>query len=299
MRVISPRIEVLTPLNAEKTMRKIELIGRVCYKSEDRITSGSAEKFCRNVIKRGHESVIEHESISVRIICDRGISHELVRHRLASYSQESSRYCNYSKGAFGAEITVIKPCFLEEGTRGYAIWFDSCRYAEQRYFDLLDWGCTPEQARDVLPTSLKTEVVMTANLREWRHFLRLRTAQSAHPQMREVAGMIFDEFYKAMPVFFEDLPCATGQAEPETHVKEKADADCEVVKIIDLNDIVGIYPIANTGGIVIYNIDSENDRVLAGLNAESAEWWPMKTVDDTPGFMFDELFIPFSEVMRI
>ena len=177
----------------------------MCYKSEDAIHPGSAEQFIRNIITRGHESVIEHESISVRVVCDRGVSHEIVRHRIASYSQESTRYCNYSKGDFGGEITVIKPLYLMEGTPEYESWFKTCAYMEQKYLALIGMGCSPQEARAVLPNSLKTEVVMTANLREWRHFLKLRTANAAHPQMRQLARPLLCTMRELVPVVFDDI----------------------------------------------------------------------------------------------
>lgn len=147
-------------------------------------------------------------ALSVRFVCDRGVSHEIVRHRLAAYCQESTRYCNYSKGDFGGEITVIKPLYLEEGTAEHRIWKRSCETAEIAYFDLLTEGCSPQEARAVLPNSLKTEVVMTADIREWRHFIKLRNSSAAHPQMREVAGMLAVLFKDNYPVFFEDIEVA-------------------------------------------------------------------------------------------
>lgn len=141
----------------------------------------------------------------IKFICDRGVSHELVRHRLASYCQESTRYCNYSKEGFGGEITVIRPAFLVEGTKAFACWRGACETAERSYFSLLEWGCSPQEARSVLPNSLKTEVVMTANLREWRHFFKLRTAPAAHPQMREVAIPLLHRMQELIPVVFDDL----------------------------------------------------------------------------------------------
>ena len=136
---------------------------------------------------------------------DRGVSHEIVRHRMASYCQESTRYCNYGKGKFGEEITVIEPCFLEPGSRAYDYWRDACEGVEIRYFDMLAEGCTPQEARSVLPNSLKTEVVMTANIREWRHFLKLRCSPAAHPQMREVALILLDKVHWLIPVCFDDI----------------------------------------------------------------------------------------------
>lgn len=205
MKIIKPSVEIIDKIMPEEVIKKIELCGRVCYKSEDRITAESGTKFIMNLIKRGHESVLEHASFTVKFICDRGVTHEIVRHRLASYSQESTRYCNYSKGDFGGQITVIEPLYLEVGTFGYELWRSSCEEAEKKYFDLLGWGCSPQEARAVLPNSLKTEIIMTANIREWRHFLKLRTSPAAHPQMREVADMLLEQVNFILPVFFADI----------------------------------------------------------------------------------------------
>lgn len=205
MKIIKPSVEIIDKIVPEEMIKKIELCGRVCYKSEDRITAESGTKFIMNLIKRGHESVLEHASFTVRFICDRGVTHEIVRHRLASYSQESTRYCNYSKGDFDGQITFIKPMFLDEKSEGYAIWEDACLMAEDRYFKMLNFGCSPQEARAVLPNSLKTELMMTANIREWRHFLKLRTSPAAHPQMREVADMLLEQVNFILPVFFDDI----------------------------------------------------------------------------------------------
>lgn len=187
MRVINPGFEILTPIDSDTILKHIEACGRTCYKSESKVADDSCYGFIKGIIRRGHEAVLEHFNITVRFICDRGVSHEIVRHRLASYCQESTRYCNYAKDQFNSEITVIKPLFLEERTKAYGDWYAAMREAETHYFDLLECGCTPQEARAVLPNSLKTEVVMTANLREWRHFFKLRCAPAAHPQMREIA----------------------------------------------------------------------------------------------------------------
>lgn len=210
MKIINPSIEILTPIDdSSEILKHIELCGRVCYKSEDKISEGSAETFIANIIKRGHEAVLEHFNITVKFICDRGVSHEIVRHRLASYCQESTRYCNYSKDGFGNEITVIAPCFFEcdpyDPESLWSRWEEACAIAEKAYFDLLAHGCTPQEARAVLPNSLKTEVVMTANIREWRHFLKLRTSEAAHPQMREVATMLLIALQDLVPVLFDDI----------------------------------------------------------------------------------------------
>lgn len=297
MKIINAQAYVLVE---NDPIKKIEKCGRVCYKSEDKITEDSAEKFVANIIKRGHEAVLEHasfifqvsynvyedirdkvmfvenrypvkmylrftdsdgyvvsgnvrawrdffcfagvppymndfveansilfsefksdfpfnlrggkwsirqistnelvstyqrlvhEDISVRFICDRGVTHEIVRHRPASFCQESTRYCNYSSGKFGGEITVIKPCFFKENSTRYLNWFVACESAETAYNAILEDGGTPQEARDVLPNSLKTELIMTAPLMEWCHFFNLRMSPAAHPQMREVASYAYD-----------------------------------------------------------------------------------------------------------
>ena len=205
MKIINASYRIETPINGAEILKRIEKAGRTCYKSEDRITEESAENFVRMLIERGHESVLEHESITVRFVCDRGISHEIVRHRIASFSQESTRYCNYSGDRFRNNITFIKPCFLDEGTGGYKLWKQAMFIAEKEYFELLNLGCTPQEARSVLPNSTKTEIVMTANLREWRHFLKLRTAKAAHPQMRELTVPLLHELQERIPVVFDDI----------------------------------------------------------------------------------------------
>lgn len=205
MKIIKPSVEFITPLNGKVIMERLEECGRVCYKSEDSITEGSAEKFLKGIISRGHEAVLEHCSFTVKFICDRGVSHEIVRHRLAAYCQESTRYCNYSKDKYGNEITVIKPCYLTQGTETYARWEKACREAESAYFDLLKAGCSAQEARAVLPNSLKTELVMTADIREWRHFLRLRCSKVAHPQIREVATQLLEALQWDLPVLFGDI----------------------------------------------------------------------------------------------
>jgi thymidylate synthase (FAD) len=202
MKIIKASYEIMDKLDGGEILKKIELCGRVCYKSEERITPDSSVKFIESIIKRGHESVLEHVSFTVRFIVDRGISHELVRHRIASFSQESTRYCNYGNEE---EITVIDPLFWDKSSQQYQAWLDSCEVSEATYLILLEREHSPEKARSVLPNSLKTEVIMTANLREWRHFLKLRTAPAAHPQMREVATPLLRELQNRIPVIFSDI----------------------------------------------------------------------------------------------
>jgi thymidylate synthase (FAD) len=205
VKIIEPFVELINAPDYKTLLTTIEAAGRTCYKSEDKITDGSAEKFVRGIIKRGHEAVIEHGSLTVRFICDRGVSHEIVRHRLAAFCQESTRYCNYGKEGFGGEITVIRPSTFAKTDSTYHIWKRSCEHAEVAYFDLLNEGCTPQEARSILPNSLKTEVVMTADLREWRHFCRMRCPVAAHPDMRVVANMLLTLLKQTYPVFFEDI----------------------------------------------------------------------------------------------
>ncbi|MCI6995575.1 MAG: FAD-dependent thymidylate synthase [Eubacterium sp.] len=212
MITVKPSIEIVSNNDYKEMLTKLERIGRVCYKSEDYIKEGSAEKFLKGIVKRGHESVIEHESITVRVTCDRGVTHEIVRHRIASYSQESTRYCNYTNDKFSNQISCIDIATGfeydlndENDRKKYEIWNNAMNAAEQYYFQMIEAGAKPEEARSILPNSLKTEIVMTMNLREWRHFIRLRASKRAHPQIREITEMIRKEFAERYPVFFEDL----------------------------------------------------------------------------------------------
>jgi thymidylate synthase (FAD) len=205
MKIIKPYVEQISPvINGIEFLKRIEVIGRVCYKSEEKITDESASIFVAKLIKNGHEAMIEHaENISMKFVCDRGVSHELVRHRLFSFAQESTRYCNYSKDVFGKEITVIEPIGLT--STQYYYWKDACEIAEKCYFAMLESEALPQMARSVLPNSLKTEIVVTGNLREWRHFFKLRLAKSAHPQMQEVANMAFNILKIQIPIVFDDI----------------------------------------------------------------------------------------------
>ena len=206
MKLISPSYEILDDIGVDM-LKSIEKYGRVCYKSEGKITDDSYIRFIRNILKRGHESVLEHEKVSVRIICDRGVSHELVRHRIASFSQESTRYCNYASETGTGQISFIIPCFFAEESDQirYNIWEKQMVEAEIAYTELISLGARPEEARSVLPNSLKTELVMTMNLREWRHFFKLRTAAAAHPQMREITIPMCKEFKEKLYPIFDDI----------------------------------------------------------------------------------------------
>jgi len=208
MKIIEAGYEILTPIDGLNILKHIERIGRVCYKSEDKITDDSSLSFVKMLINRGHEAMIEHYAFSVKFICDRGISHEIVRHRPAAYAQESTRFCNYSDDKFNNEITVIKPCFLhdeESDGRQEAAWLYACKTAEQCYFQMIKFGASPQEARSVLPNSLKTEIICTYNLREWRHFLKLRTSCTAHPQMIEILMPLLLELRGIIPIVFDDI----------------------------------------------------------------------------------------------
>ena len=208
-------------LPSKEDMKLIEAAGRVCYKSEERTTDTSFIDFLERIVRKGHESVLEHSMLTVRFICDRGVSHELVRHRLASVSQESTRYCNYS-----GDVTFILPIYLKEGrdlyyntehddgagslvqnleVNKFGAWCNSMHSAATAYNTMLQWGASAQEARAVLPNSTKTEVVMTANLREWRHILKLRTSKAAHPQMRELMCPLLEDLKASIPVIFDDI----------------------------------------------------------------------------------------------
>lgn len=212
MKVVNAGYKILSEISAGglKELQYIEKIGRVCYKSEGLITEDgeSAKKFVRKLINNGHEAMLEHSSLSVLFTVDRGVTHELVRHRIMSFAQESTRYCNYSGDKFGNEITFIKPCFLEEESIRYGTWEQAVFEAEQAYFEMLSDGCTPQEARSVLPTSTKADIALTGNYREWRHFFKLRacgTTGMPHPQMLEVTVPLLEEIQHRIPVVFDDL----------------------------------------------------------------------------------------------
>lgn len=205
MRIIKPEASILLPVDGLQVLKNLEQIGRVCYKSENKITDKSYDPFISRIIHSGHESVIEHEKATVKVICDRGVSHELVRHRIASYSQESTRYCNYAQEKFGQELTFIRPFFWHESSEQFAVWKQAMQCAENSYMELLRLGASPQEARSVLPNSLKTEIIMTMNMREWRHFFRLRMSPAAHPQMREVSSVLLKEFLDTIPVLFDEF----------------------------------------------------------------------------------------------
>jgi thymidylate synthase (FAD) len=223
MKLIKPSYEIISKIDTDYLLQLIEEAGRTCYKSEDKITPTSAKDFIKMILGRHHESVIEHGGMTVRFIVDRGVSHELVRHRLASFSQESTRYCNYSKDKFDNQITFILPNWINEDDLGKAInwkdgdpsytpaieaadiWHSHMSILEGAYNDLIKLGWQPQQARSVLPNSLKTEIVVTANFREWRTIFKQRCSSAAHPQMREVMIPLLSEVKELVPVIFDDI----------------------------------------------------------------------------------------------
>lgn len=224
MKLIKPSYEIISKIDTDYILQLIEVAGRTCYKSEDKITATSAKDFIKMILGRHHESVIEHGSMSVRFIIDRGVSHELVRHRLASFSQESTRFVNYSKGKFDGQITFIAPLWIDfESIKNVAnykdldndenrhlvgdiyAYLDLLLHSEEAYNDLIARGWQPQQARSVLPNSLKTEIVVTANFREWRTIFMQRCAPAAHPQMREVTLPLLAEVKQLLPIIFDDI----------------------------------------------------------------------------------------------
>lgn len=218
MIIAEPSFEV-TPFDATEAMLAVERAARTCYKSEAKVTQGSAEKLVRALISSGHHSVMEHRSITVRFIVDRGVSHCLVRHRIAAFSQESTQYCNYSRDRFDGQVTFIKPPWCENVPTGQfekfvtmpmlareeGMWAHHMLDSELKYLELISMGWAPQQARSVLPTSVKTELVMTCNLREWRHILGLRTSVREQKQVREVMVPLGIALSRALPVIFEGI----------------------------------------------------------------------------------------------
>ena len=230
MKFVKASYEILTDVDGQEILKRLETATRVAYKSENKIKDGSAEELMKKIVhKLHHESVLEHESVSVRIICDRGVSHELVRHRLASFTQESTRYCNYTKNIFDNEMRFIVPCWFDETLKekmlngefdtlenidkvdienkgAFVYWWSAMQRAEHLYGELIkNAGWSAQQARSILPNSLKTEIVTTANLREWRTIFKLRTNPSSHAQMREITIPLLEEFKRKIPIIFDDL----------------------------------------------------------------------------------------------
>ena len=205
MKLIKPYTEILTQVDSNEVLKTIESVARTCYKSEDKITDDSARKLVSSLIKSGHDAMIEFFDITVKFVCDRGVSHEIVRHRVASYAQESTRYCNYSKDKFGNELTFISNSIGGKEDLEPSCYTDTLEQIEKTYFKLLDNGWAPQMARAILPNALKTEINVKMNLREWRHFFSLRCAPAAHPQMRELTIPLLEKMHNLVPIIFDDL----------------------------------------------------------------------------------------------
>ena len=204
MKIVNPYIEV-EKIDGIDIMKKIEKASRTCYRSEGSITEDSYKKLLKNCITRGHESVLEHEKITVRMYADIGVYKDLTRHRIASFSIESTRYCNYGKDKFDNEIKFIKPCNIEKGTKLYEKWENACQDIEKNYLQMAELGATPDQMRMILPHSTASEIVMTANIREWKHILSLRTTNHVHPSVRQIMIPLLIYFQKEMPEIFESV----------------------------------------------------------------------------------------------
>ena len=210
MLMINAKTEILTNISEGgiEELKLIELIGRTCYKSEDKIAEdgSTAKKFVKQLINSGHEAMLEHSLLTVKFTVDRGITHELVRHRLFSFAQESTRYCNYSKDKFGNQITFIAPWYLS--FENLYEWKKACLKAEEEYFKMLNQGCTPQEARAVLPNSTKSDIIVSGNYRQWRHFFNLRAAEvtgKVHPQMKEVTVPLLEDVHNRIPIVFDDI----------------------------------------------------------------------------------------------
>lgn len=207
MRIIEPSFEILTEIDGDKILKRIERATRTCYKSEDKITenSDSAKMIIKMLLDKHHEAMIEFDDVTVKIITDIGAQRDLSRHRHINMACESTRYCAYNKGKFGGELTFIKPCHIDENTELYNIWLDTMKFIEHQYMKMAELGCKPDQMRMVLPLSTKTEFCIKANLREWRHIFKMRCQKAAHPSVRQIMLQILNEFKKQIPVVFDDL----------------------------------------------------------------------------------------------
>ena len=214
MKIVPQSFSILTPVHLDKKSvsllyQQIETAGRTCYKSQLAITEDSARQFVKRLTENRHEAMLEHASITVRFVTSRAVSHELVRHRMASFAQLSQRYVNYSKEKFGHTIPFVRPTNIVPGSRAHELFLQACQSCEHAYFALLESGCNPEDARAVLPNATATEIVVTANLREWRHILSLRAAGTTgkpHPDMQALMLPVLDKFRAMMPEVFGDIP---------------------------------------------------------------------------------------------
>lgn len=204
MKIVEPWIEV-EKFDGVKIMKRLERACRTCYRSEGLITDDSYKRLLSNCLTRGHESILEHEKITVRMQCDIGVYKDLTRHRFGSFSIESTRYCNYGKDKFDNEIKFIKPCNMDDKEL-FNEWYRACTEIEQRYLKMTELKATPDQMRMILPHSTAAEVTMTANIREWRHILTLRCSQAAHPSIQQILIPLLLKFKSTMPELFDSIP---------------------------------------------------------------------------------------------
>lgn len=207
VKIIEPSVEIVSEINSDKMLKQIEKCARNCYKSENNITEDttSAVKMIGKLIEMGHTAMIEFADVIVNLHCDVGVYKDLTRHRHCSFAIESTRYCNYSKGKFGNEISVIKPCNMDENSGIYHTWLKAMNDMERAYMQMAEIGATPDQLRMILPHSTAASVMMKANVREWRHIFNLRCAKAAHPSVRQIMLMTLNEFHNKIPVLFDDL----------------------------------------------------------------------------------------------
>ena len=204
MEIIEPKVEV-EDYDGIKIMKNIERACRTCYRSEGNITEESYKKLLSNCINRGHESVLEHEKITIRMTCDIGVYKDLTRHRFRSFSIESTRYCNYGKDKFDNELKFIKPCNIDGSSELYSNWIGAMDFIEKEYIAMSNNGATPDQLRMILPHSTAAQVTMTANIREWKHILDLRTKSMTHSAIRQLLIPLLLKFKKDMPEIFNSI----------------------------------------------------------------------------------------------
>lgn len=207
VKIIEPSVEIVSEINSDKMLKHLELCARNCYKSESNITEDttSAIKMINKLIELDHTAMLEHFNITIKLLCDVGTYKDLTRHRHCSFAIESTRYCNYSKGKFGNEISVIKPCNMDENSGIYHTWLKAMNDMERAYMQMAEIGATPDQLRMILPHSTAASVILTANIREFRHIFNLRCAKAAHPSVRQIMLMTLNEFHNKIPVLFDDL----------------------------------------------------------------------------------------------
>lgn len=207
VKIIEPSVEIVTEIKPDTILKTIEKAARTCYKTENNISedTSSAVKMIEKLIEVGHTAMIEFADIHVKLIADTGVLKDLSRHRHCSFAVESTRYCNYSKGKFGNELTFIKPCNIEENSDMYKTWLEAMQHIEDSYMKMAEQGAKPDQLRMILPHSLKTEINMKCNIREWRHIFKLRCAKAAHPSVQQAMKMILKELHQSIPVVFDDL----------------------------------------------------------------------------------------------